>query len=245
MHSSVEVFRFRGVKMVGVLNRPEGPENKKFPAVLFLHGLPGSEKNVDIQRELLKRGIASFAPHFCGAWGSGGVYQISDLAAQARVALKFMRSQPFVDGKRVAVFGFSMGGWAALNLTSFEPALRTAVAVAPVGGPEVLNKDTRAAIAHLSRSLRIKSEPSFYRDFIRAIHENDPARSVARFGRPLLLIHGSADNVVFPAVSERLFAAAKGPKKLVRAKGAHHDFLDRRPWLTRVVADWFEQNLSR
>lgn len=245
MHSSVELLPFRGVKMVGVLNRPEGPENKKFPAVLFLHGLPGSEKNVDIQRELLKRGVASFAPHFCGAWGSGGFYQISDLVAQARASLKFMRAQSFVDGDRIGVFGFSMGGWTALNMASLEPAVRTAVAVAPVGGPEVLSKDTRAAIAHLSRSLRIKSEPRFYRDFIKSIEKGDPAKSVARFKRPLLLVHGSADEVVFPAVSERLFAAAKGPKKLVRAQGAHHDFLDRRPWLTRVVADWFEKNLKR
>lgn len=245
MHSSVEIFRFRGVKMVGVLNRPEGPENKKFPAVLFLHGLPGSEKNVDIQRELLKRGIASFAPHFCGTWGSGGVYQISDLVAQARAGLKFMRAQPFVDSRCVGIFGFSMGGWTALHTASLEPLVKTAVVVAPVGGPEVLNKNTRAAIAHLSRSLRIKSEPSFYRDFIRTIGRGDPAKSVARFNRPLLLIHGSADEVVFPTVSERLLAAAKGPKKLVRAKGAYHDFLDRRPWLSRVVSDWFEEKLSR
>ena len=70
--AGTEIFRVKGQKMLVHYHRPEGPEGRRFPTVLFLHGFPGSEKSVDIQRALMARGIASVAPSFLGAWGSGG-----------------------------------------------------------------------------------------------------------------------------------------------------------------------------
>ena len=70
--AGTEVFRVKGQKMLVHYHRPEGPEAKRFPTVLFLHGFPGSEKSVDIQRALMARGVASVAPSFLGSWGSGG-----------------------------------------------------------------------------------------------------------------------------------------------------------------------------
>ena len=137
MRSGSEVFQYDGVKMVGVMNRPAGREGRRFPAVLFLHGFPGAEKNVDIQRALLARGVASFALHFQGAWGSEGFYRFTTLPAQARAGLRFLLKQPFVDPERVGIFGFSMGGWAALQTAGLEPGLKCVAAVAPVGGQAV------------------------------------------------------------------------------------------------------------
>lgn len=229
--------------MVGVFNRPAGPESRRYPAVLFLHGFPGSEKNVDIQRELLKRGVASFSLHFAGAWGSEGYYRVSALIDEARAGLKFLKSHDCVDLKRLGVFGFSMGGWTALHVGAREPGLRTVVAVAPAGGKEMVVKNLRQVVAHLSVPLRVKSKADAYRDFVAAVRAHDPAQSAARLGGSLLLVHGTADTVIHPAVSARIFASAPQPKKLVRAQGARHDFLDRREWLTRLVADWFCETL--
>lgn len=152
-HSGTEVFRVLGQKMLATYHRPQGPEGKRFPAVLFLHGFPGSEKSVDVQRALMARGIASLAPSFHGAWGSGGKYRFTTLVPQARAALRKMRSLEFVDPRRVAVYGFSMGGWTALNLAAAEPALKCVVAVAPAGGPEMIGPGNRPLVAHLSHAL--------------------------------------------------------------------------------------------
>ncbi|MBI5631376.1 MAG: alpha/beta hydrolase [Elusimicrobia bacterium] len=243
-HSASQVFRYKGVKMVGVLNWLESSKNQKLPAVLFLHGFPGAEKNTDIQRELLKHGIASFSLHFRGAWGSEGLFSFGDLAFQAKAGLKFLRGQDFVDARRLAVFGFSMGGWTAISLGSLEPGLRGVAAVAPVGGPEMVTSDTRRKIAHLCQPLRVKSADFLHRDFIAAVHRWDPARSAAKLRCPLLLIHGEADEMVALAVSRRIFAAAHEPKKLVKVPGARHDFLDRRDWLARTVVDWLSALLK-
>jgi DNA-binding response OmpR family regulator len=43
------------------------------------------------QRALLRRGVASVAPHFLGAWGSGGTYRFTTLVEQARAALAATR----------------------------------------------------------------------------------------------------------------------------------------------------------
>lgn len=243
-HSGAVTFRWRGLKLIGVLNRPAGPQAQRRPAVLFLHGVPGAEKNVDVQRRLLERGVASFSLHFAGAWGSEGFYEFSTLVPQAGAALRFLASRPFVDAGRLALFGFSMGGWAALNAAARAGGkVRAVCAVAPAGGPEMVTPGTPRFIRHASEPLRVRGAVSLTADFEASVRRFDPARAAARLRCPLLLVHGTADDVVPCGVSRRLDRAAPSPKRLVLARGAAHDFLDRRPWLARLTADWLAARL--
>lgn len=239
----MEVFRVRGERMLAAFHRPAGPEGRRFPTVLFLHGFPGSEKSVDVQRALLRRGVASVAPYFLGAWGSGGTYRFTTLVAQARAALAAARRLPFVDPRRVAVYGFSMGGWTALNLAASDPSLKAVVAVAPVGGPEMVGPRTPEFMRRLSRPLKTLSPAALTRDFAAAVTRQDPAKAVARLRRPVLLVHGTADDVVPCAVSRRIAAAAEGPLRLVLEPGAHHDFLEKREKLTALASSWLAARL--
>lgn len=238
--SYADLMAYRGKKLVGILNRPAGPDGKRYPAVLFLHGFPGAEKNVDVQRELLARGVASFALHFRGAWGSEGKYGFMDLPEQGLAALKFMKKQSFVDPERLAVFGFSMGGWAALNLAALV-RVRGCMAVAPVGGPEMVTSDTPAAIARLARVLGLRG-PEAAKLFAAAVRKRDPALSAKRAGCPLLLVHGTEDVVVPFPVSKRISAASGAT--LIPFKGAGHDFLEQRARLARLAADWLSDRLK-
>lgn len=242
-HAGVELFRVKGERMLAPYHRPAGPQGRRFPAVLFLHGFPGSEKSVDLQRALLRLGVASVAPHFLGAWGSGGRYRFTTLVAQARAALAATRRLPFVDPRRVAVYGFSMGGWTALNLAAREPALKAVVAVAPVGGPEMVHPSNLDFMRRLSRPLRAPSPAALTRDFREAVTGQDPARAAARLRMPVLVVHGTQDDVVPFLVSRRLSAAARGPWRLVAEKGGGHDFLDRRERLVRLCAPWLKERL--
>jgi len=242
-HSGAVTLKHKGTKLVGVLTRPDGPATKKFPAVLFLHGFPGSQQNVDIRMRLMEEGVASFALHFSGAWGSDGYYEFSRLVEQAATALRFLSSQDFVDKRRIAVFGFSMGGWTALNISALAPALKAVVAVAPVGGPEMVRGLTAERIGHLAKTLRVRSVAALTRDFAAAVTAQDPAKAAARRKMPLLLVHGTADDVVPCLISKRIYAAAAEPKKLVEADGAFHDFLDRREWLTKLTVDFLAKHI--
>jgi dipeptidyl aminopeptidase/acylaminoacyl peptidase len=242
-HASTEILRVLGSRMLAQSHRPAGPADRRFPAVLFLHGFPGSEKSVDVRRELMRRGVASLAPSFLGAWGSGGVWRFTTLVAQARAALAAMRRLPFVDPRRTAVFGFSMGGWAALNLAAADPSLKAVLAVAPCGGPEMLGPGTKDFLAHLSRPLNAPGPRALSADFARAMRRDDPARAVARLRAPLLLVQGDRDETIPLAVSRRLAALAPKGTRLIVERGADHSFLDRREKLARLASNWLEARL--
>ena len=242
-HGGTGIFRVDGHKMLASYHRPAGPANRRRPTVLFLHGFPGSEKSVDVQRELLRRGIASVAPSFLGSWGSGGTYRFTTLVPQARAALRAARRLSFVDPARMAVYGFSMGGFAALNLAALEPSLKAVVAVAPAGGPEMLGPGTRQFLARLSKPLNAPALGSLLPDFRRALTRFDPAHAVAKIRAPLLLVHGDADDTIPVAVSRRLAALAGGPARLVVERGAAHDFLDRREKLARLTSRWLAERV--
>lgn len=242
-HGGVELFRFAGKRMLALYHRPAGPSGRRFPAVLFLHGFPGSEKSVDVQRALLKRGVASVAPHFLGAWGSEGTYRFTTLVAQARAALASTRRLSFVDPRRVALYGFSMGGWTALNLAAQDPAIRAVVAVAPVGGPEMVHPSNLDFMTRLSRPLKAPAPAALTRDFRAAVTGEDPAKAVAALEMPVLLVHGTQDDVVPFRVARRLAAAARGPFRLAVERGGGHDFLDRREKLVRLAAPWLASKL--
>lgn len=224
-------------------HRPAGPEGKRFPAVLFLHGFPGSEKSVDIQRDLMAKGIASIAPSFLGAWGSSGRYRFTTLPDQARAALAAARRLPFVNPRRVAVFGFSMGGWTALNAAARDPKLRAVVAVAPVGGPEMIGPDLMSFITRLSRPLNTLAPKALAADFKKAVTTLDPGLAVRRIKAPLLLVHGDADRTIPALVSRRIAGNAGGTVRLVIERGAAHDFLDRRARLTRLCSGFLRKSL--
>jgi len=242
-HGGTEIFRVKGQKMLVHYHRPAGPEGARFPTVVFLHGFPGSEKSVDIQRELMAHGIASVAPSFLGAWGSGGKYRFTTLPAQCAAALAASRRLPFVDPSRLALFGFSMGGWAALNAAARDPKVRAVVAVAPAGGAEMIGPNTLQFITRLSRPLNTIGPKALAADFKKAVTAHDPARAVGRIKAPLLLVHGDADQTI-PAVVSRRIAKHAGPNaRLVIERGASHDFLDRRPRLTRICADFLKRSL--
>ncbi len=93
------------------------------PAVVLLHGCNGNWLRLDQRwgKRIAAWGyvtlsVDSFGPrglkNTCG--GDGTV----DLAFDAYRALNYLARQPFVDAARVAVLGFSQGGW--LALTSVE-----------------------------------------------------------------------------------------------------------------------------
>ncbi|MCM2304628.1 MAG: alpha/beta fold hydrolase, partial [Elusimicrobia bacterium] len=241
--AGTEIFRVKGQKMLVHYHRPEGPEGRRFPTVLFLHGFPGSEKSVDIQRALMARGIASVAPSFLGAWGSGGKYRFTTLPSQAAAALSAARRLPFVNPRRVALFGFSMGGWTALNAAARDPKLRAVVAVAPAGGPEMIGPDTLDFIKRLSRPLNTIAPKALAADFRKAVTAFDPGRAASRIKAPVLLVHGDEDLTIPARVSRRIAKCAGKRARLVIERGAAHDFLDRRERLTRLCADFLKKSL--
>jgi dipeptidyl-peptidase 4 len=136
----------------------------------------------------------------------GGV-EVADQAAAAR----WLKTQPFVDPKKVAIFGWSYGGFMTLKMLEKDPGLYAAgVAGAPVTRWELY--DT----FYTERYLGIPPYAS-----------SNTIADAARIRDPLLMLHGMADdNVVFEN-STAMYAALqqKGvPFEMMVYPGQTHGF---------------------
>jgi dienelactone hydrolase len=102
-------------QLLGYLARPDGPG--RFPAIVVLHGCMGiSSHSVAIADRLKAQGYVALAIDSLGPRGladqCGGFF--IGQAMDAYAAHKFLSQLAFVDAKRIALLGQSMGGSSAL-----------------------------------------------------------------------------------------------------------------------------------
>jgi fermentation-respiration switch protein FrsA (DUF1100 family) len=108
------------------------------PAVVMAHGFAGT-RDVGlpaIAERFARDGLAAFAFDYRHFGASGGwPRQLVDPRTQLedwRAALAFVRARSDVDGRRIAVWGASLGGGHALIIGSEDHAVRAVVAQAPL-----------------------------------------------------------------------------------------------------------------
>ena len=120
-------------------------------------------------------------------------------------------------GSRIVLLGQSLGG---------ATAIRAAAAEQDAGATDIVLLVVEAAFDSYRGIARdVASGPLVVlRPLLLALPgtADDPATAIARLRLPVLLIHGDADRVIPFAHSERLHAAAREPKTLLRVRGADH-----------------------
>ncbi|MCP2341039.1 alpha/beta hydrolase family protein [Actinomadura rupiterrae] len=101
------------------------------PVLLSIHGGPEGQERpryAALYQHLLHHGVAVFAPNIAGSTGYGSAYQkliyrdwggidLDDLDH----AVRYLRARPDLDTDRIAVFGGSYGGFAALSCLARLP----------------------------------------------------------------------------------------------------------------------------
>lgn len=97
------------------------------PVVLFLHGYPGNERNLDLAQAARRAGYDAVYIDYRGNWGSGGTFSFANSLADVDSVLAWIRSPEAAakyhfDTRRIAIFGHSFGGWLALMTGAREQA---------------------------------------------------------------------------------------------------------------------------
>lgn len=130
-------FDSQGCKLLGGFYRAQGETPR--PTVVLLHGIPGVEKNLDLASALRDAGCNVLYFHYSGCWGSEGTYSISGQVADVRAATEWVLQQGCVDRNRLALIGYSLGGYMALAAgaadTRFRERISAIVAVCPLIDP--------------------------------------------------------------------------------------------------------------
>lgn len=101
------------------------------PAVVLLHGCSGNWRQLDERwgKRVASWGYVTLTVDSFGPRGLKNTCNSGapvDLAFDAYRALSFLVQQPFVDPDRIAVLGFSQGGWLALTSVEHGAIERTA-----------------------------------------------------------------------------------------------------------------------
>ena len=232
-----------GTSIPAYLTIPAGSSGKNLPAIVLPHGGPSArdEWGFDwLPQFLAARGYAVIQPNYRGSAGYGDEWMnkngfrswrtsIGDITSSA----KYLVAQGIADPNRLAIVGWSYGGYAALQSAAVEPGLyKSVVAVAPVTDLSMLRDEfkdfTNARLA---------------RDFIGEgphLVEGSPLRNASKIRVPVLLVHGDRDANVAIEESVAMEEALKKvgtPVEFVRFSGLDHQLDDsaaRTEMLTRI-----------
>lgn len=233
-------FRVGREWRVGGLYLPSKPGPS--PAVLMLHGFPGVLQNEDIAAELCRRGLTVLMPHYRGCWGSSGEFSIPGMSVDALAAFRLLARYHHVDKERIAVLGYSLGGWIALRL-----AARRRFAAVAVMAPAWPRDDRPADAEYLRRSAKVLNAPRLarvWRDYLDAARRDSPYALMPRISpAPLLLVQGLKDRLVPPSAAAKLYALAREPKTLLELPDEAHEFLENRRAVVAAVSGWLAANL--
>ncbi|MFI5361810.1 MAG: alpha/beta hydrolase family protein [Elusimicrobiota bacterium] len=237
-------MKFRAARewRLGALLSPSG--TGAAPAVLMLHGFPGVLKNEDIAAELCRRGLTVFMPYYGGCWGSPGRFSVRGAFDDARTALRLLSRYRQVDARRIGIFGYSLGGWAALRVASEQPLAAVAV-LAPAVPHGNESGDARYLRRH-AKAVNIASLRGAWEEYAAEARRDRPERYIPLISpAPLLIVQGLKDRLVPPDLTAGLWAHAPQPKKLVAFPDEDHEFQKDRPAVTAMVCGWLESRLRR
>lgn len=204
--------------------------SKNGAAVVLAHGSNGERSDLQPEAELLSQaGFGVVAFDFPGHGQSPG--RVVSWSAPERAALRkvvdWLEQQPGVDRARVGAFGFSMGGYIVTQAAVEDTRLRAvALASTPHDPLEHLNWEYRK-YGPLSRWPALLALRLGGMDTETLV----PARVIGRISpRPLLLIGGGDDPIVPSWITERLYAAAGDPKRVLFVpKAGHGGFVEADP----------------
>ena len=217
-----------GVSIPGYLTRPRQAVKGPLPLIVLPHGGPESRDSFEYDvwsQFLASRGYLVLQPNFRGSSGYGisfaeAGYRHWDtvMADDLTDGVQALVNSGQVDPNRICIFGASYGGYAALYAGASHPELYKCVV-------------SWAGVADLDKFL------SFERDFhgkdsgtyeywikllgdpkkdAAAIKNASPITYAAKYGPPVLLLHGVDDDTVSPDQSRLMQAALKKAGKDVR-----------------------------
>ena len=196
-----EFFRFatsEGVELNGYMVRPNGfDSSRRYPVLMTQYSGPGSQQAADrwtigwedvlVQQGYIVACVDGRGTGFRGeefkkcTYGELGKYETVDQIEAAR----YLASLPYVDPDRIGIYGWSYGGFMALNcILKGNDVFRAAIAVAPVTSWRFYDTIYTEIYNGLPQD-----NPSGYDD-------NSPIHFADRLKGKLLIAHGTGDDNV-------------------------------------------------
>jgi len=237
-----------GVKINGIAL--VAPGAGVHPTLVFLHGLPGNEKNIDLLQAVRRAGWNAVTINYRGSWGSPGVFRFDNTLADAAALLAFLR-QPAnalalgVDTTRLVLAGHSMGGWVTAMTAARDRGLSGAILISPANmGAEggVTRDQATAMMADNMESLAGGTAQTFGDDLRSGAEARNWSHAVSGLARlPVLVL--TSDDGLAPGADSLVAALrhAGDHRVTVVHEATDHSWSDRRIALESAVLRWLQE----
>ena len=174
--------------------------------LLFFHGNAGNiTYRYDMIRMLMTLPVKVFIIDYRGYGKSRGRPSEKGLYLDARAAWDYLINQRRVSSEHIIIFGKSLGGAAAVDLST---------RVKPAG---LILQSSFTSVPDMARTI-IPIFPTF---LLRT--KMDSIGKISAIDCPKLFIHSPADEIVPYRLGRRLFEAANEPKQFYEVQGAPHN----------------------
>ncbi len=215
---AVEYPAADGTMVPAYLTLPPGSDGKNLPAIVMPHGGPHArdEWGFDwLSQYFVSKGYAVLQPNYRGSAGLGaewfqdnGWQGWEQAVGDVNSAGRWMLREGIAAQGKLAIVGWSYGGYAALQSQVLDPDLfQAVVAIAPVTDLERLKGEFRNYANRLIMERFIGDGPH--------IAAGSPARHADVFKAPVLLFHGDADINVSMTQSRLMESRLKDARKEV------------------------------
>jgi fermentation-respiration switch protein FrsA (DUF1100 family) len=188
------------------------------PTILFCHGTSYNASDMWVTQEraaafddfLRGTGCNFLVFDYRGYGRNGGTASEDGTYTDGAAALGWLHGRDDVDPATIFIYGYSMGGGIATELATREPNAGLILRAAFTS--------MRDMIADWDSRFRLALAAAPWLPLTRF----DNVGKIRRLESPLLVMHGDADNTVPEWMGQRLFEAARDPKRYVVFPGAGH-----------------------
>jgi len=183
------------------------PSSPGGPVILFCHGNAGNiSHRLENIAGLLRRGLGVFIFDYRGYGKSEGRPSEKGIYLDGLAAYDYLVHHESIPSDRIVLFGRSLGGAVALEVT----LERKARALILESGFTSLKDMARSMLLFRPFSIMMPA------------HYNNAAK-IPRVGVPVLIFHGTEDELVPFSMGKELFALAAEPKYFYPIQGAGHN----------------------
>jgi alpha/beta superfamily hydrolase len=194
-------------------------------------------------------GFITLIFNFRGAGKSQGNLDMLGWSRDLQTAIDFLYNHKKTDKTHLCLLGFSAGAAVSVYVTAHEPRVSSLVTCACPANFDSLTDAEKAipAIQHFREigAIRDNNFSPSTKEWSNGFKVISPIHWIDKVSpRPLLLIHGNADEVVPPEQAHKLYQKAKEPKELAIISGGKHKLrLEEEPVTTAL--DWLKARCKK
>lgn len=236
-----------GLTIRGTQYLPAVEEGKKLPPIIVSHGFMANQQTVkSYAKQFAKWGYAAYIFDFCGGCVMGGKSdgKTTDMSVltekeDLKAVIEYVKERSYVDASRLVLMGCSQGGFVSAlaaaelqeqvaKLLLFYPAL--CIPDDARRGKMMFAEFDPQNIPELIKCGPMKLGRVYPQDVIGM----DPFTEIAGYDGPVLIVHGTADDIVDLSYAQRAWETFRDTRKerelsgvachLCTIEGAKHGF---------------------